>query len=265
MQKKPSFFIYFLIFFILSIVIFLFSNFGFLKPVEPFFHTLTAPIQGVFYSGFSFVAGFGANSKIKELENKNSLLTKQLIDQNKLVKDNKALNDQFQIQNPRSDNLIPAQVIGAPGFIPGFSVPESYVIDRGVSDGIKVGDAVIVNDNLIGRIAKVSSYISSVMLISNSNFLVTASTLETGAQGVLKGQGGGGLILDNVVLSDSLRVGDIVISKGNVNELGSGIIPNLILGEIVAVNKNPSDLFQRAKINSRIDFTKVYKVFVVNY
>jgi len=48
-----------------------------------------------------------------------------------LIEDNKALRDQFQTENPKSTNLIEADIIGAPGFIPGISIPETLVLNRG--------------------------------------------------------------------------------------------------------------------------------------
>ncbi len=263
MKQRPEVTAYFLIFFILSVAIFALSKTGVLSPFEPIFQTIIAPVQSTVYNGFSFVTGIGSNSKIKDLENKNDLLTKKLLDQDKLIKDNKALNDQFLTQNPPSDNLLPAQIVGAPGFVPGLSVPEDYIIDKGLADGVKVGDAVVVGDNLIGIVYKTTKYLSSVSLVTNSSASFTAKTMETNALGVVKGQGGGGLILDNVVLSDNLKVGDLIVTKGDASVLGEGVMPGLILGEIVAISKNPSDLFQRAKLNARVNFSKLYKVFVV--
>ena len=181
-----------------------------------------------------------------------------------MVADNNALRDQFNFKNSKSNNLIPATIVGAPGFIPAITEPESYTLDKGENDGIKMGDAVVYEDNLVGRIIKVTKTLSSVQLITNSSSSFTAKTLESNALGVVKGQGGGGLMLDNVVLSDSIKIGDLVLSKGDLGVLGIGLAPDLVAGEIVAVSKNPSDLFQRAKIESRLDFSKLDKVFVVN-
>lgn len=263
MQKKSSNFSYFIILLIISLLIFGLSTLGFFKPVEPIFRTILSPVQATVYGGFSFITGIFSNSKLKDLQNENRNLTKKLIEQDKLIEDNKALRDQFETENPKSNILLPAQVVGAPGFIPGVSLPENYTLDKGESDGVKEGDAVIFEDNLVGVVSKTTRFLSSVELITNSSFTLTAKTLETNALGVVKGQGGGELILDNVVLSDTLKKGDIVLSKGDVEVGISGTIPNLIVGKITAVNKNPSDLFQKAKIKSNVDFSKVNKVFII--
>jgi len=265
MQKRSSFVPYFLIFLIFSIIIFGLSSTGLLRPIEPVFRTILSPIQEATYNGYAFITSFSINPKITELENQNVVLTKNLINQDKLIEDNKALRDQFETKNPISTNLIPARVVGAPGFIPGITVPENYTIDKGEVDGIKVGDAVISKDNLAGRVIKTTQFLSNVQTITNVSSSFTAKTLETNALGVVKGQGGGALILDNVVLSDNLKLGDIVLSKGDVDSSGNGFVPDLVIGEIIAVSKNPSDLFQRAKIKSHVDFSRIDKVFVVSF
>lgn len=265
MQKRSPFIPFFVIFLILSIVVFGLSKAGILKPIEPIFHTIFSPIQSVTYNGFSFITSLGMNGRVRDLENQNFALTKKLINQDKLLEDNKALRDQFETKNPISTNLIPASIVGAPGFLPGITVPEIYIIDRGETDGIRVGNAVVSNENLVGRVIKTTQHLSSVQAITNSSSSFTVKTLETKALGVIKGQGGGNLILDNVILSDSLKIGDIVLTKGDINVSGNGLVPDLIVGEITAVNKNPSDLFQRAKIKSHVDFSKILRVFVVSF
>jgi rod shape-determining protein MreC len=264
MQKKPSFVWIFLVILLISLAVLAVSGLGILRPVEPIFQIVLAPIQGSVYKGFNAITSVFSNSKLQKLQEQNQILTKKLVDQDKLIEDNKALRDQFDTKDARSANLIPADVVGAPGFLPGFSVPENYTLDKGEADGIKVGDAVIVGSNLLGRIIKVTRNLSNVQLVTSSTASFTAITLETNALGVVRGQGGGNFILDNVVLSDNLKIGDMVLSKGSVDVEGNGIFPGLVVGKITAVSKNPSDLFQRAKIESAIDFSKVNKVFVVN-
>ena len=254
MQKK-SFTSYFLVFFVLSLLLIGASKIGFLNPIDSLLKTIFSPVQAVTYGAFSIVTGFGQNSEIQTLKSQNLSLTKQLVDQNKLIGDNKALRDQFQTADPKSQNLLPADVIGAPGFMPGFSVPESLILNRGENDGVKLGDAVVYQNNLVGRVTQVLANSSNVTLVTNSSSQFIAQTSETKARGVVKGEGGGELILDNVVLSDNLKTGDFVLS---------GISSDIIVGKITAVSKNPSDLFQKAEVKSLVDFNKLTKVFVVN-
>ena len=263
MQKKSGFFGFFIIFLLLSLLIFFASKTGFLKPVNSLFQTILSPLEALTYGTFSKITGIGSNSEINSLKAKNAVLVKKLIDQNKLISDNKALRDQFQTQNPKSTSLIPANVIGAPSFIPGISLPETLTLDRGEADGVKIGNAVIYKDNLIGKVIKTSTYISSVMLITNSSSSFTVKILNNLSLGVLKGQGGGKMVLDNVLLSEILKKDDIILTKGDINQKGEGLEPDLIVGKIISISKNPSDLFQKAEVKSLINLTNLNEVFII--
>jgi rod shape-determining protein MreC len=266
MPKKNNFLAYFLVLFILSLLIFGASKMGFLNPLDSFFKGMLSPFQAVTYSIFAKITDFGSNSQIQSLKAQNVELTNKLIDQTKLIEDNKALKDQFQTENPRSQNLLSADVIGSPGFIPGISVPEEVVLNKGTIDGVKLGQAVVYQNNLLGKITSVTASLASVALVTNASFSLTVQTLSTGAQGVAKGQGSGVMILDNVLLSDNLKKGDLVLTKGDTNMQSVGFPPDLVVGQIVSVNKNPSDLFQTAALQSLINVAKLSKVFiVVNY
>jgi rod shape-determining protein MreC len=262
MQKK-SFTSYFFVFFVFSLLLIGASKIGLLSPVDSFFKTILSPIQAIAYGTFSKVTGFGQNSEIQLLKSENLVLKNKLIDQDKLIGDNKALRDQFQTTDPKSVNLLPADVVGAPGFVPGLSLPEILILNKGANDGIKIGDAVVYQNNLVGKVTQVSGNLSNVILLTNSSSQFIAQTLETKAQGVIKGQGGGGVIFDNVLLSDNLKKEDLVLTKGDINAQGSGFPPNLVVGKIISVSKNPSDLFQKAEVKTLIDLSNLEKVFIV--
>ena len=68
------------------------------------------------------------------------------------------------------------------------------------------------------------------------------------------------------MLSDSLKKDDLVLTKGDVNAQNVGFPPDLTVGKIASVSKNPSDLFQKAEIQPLVDLSNLEKVFVViNY
>lgn len=259
MQKRKNWIYIFVFFLILSLLILLLFRFPIFRPVSSFIQNIFSPVQSLIYS---VTLGFGTNQKIKDLENKNIVLQNKIIDQEKLIADNKALRDQFAVSYPISKNLLEANVISSPSFIPGITVAESLIINKGQKDRVKRGMSVIYKDNIIGVVKEVSENISKVTLITNSSFSVISQTLETKAQGVIKGQGAGEMILDNVVLSQSLKQGDLVLTKGG-RDLKNLVIPNLVIGKILSVNKNPSDLFQVAKVKSLLDFSYLSTVFIV--
>lgn len=263
MKRKENFFLAFFVFLFLSVSIFGLSKIGILSPVSSVFQKISSPFQNTTYNFVNSISLFATNSKLKKLENENILLTSLISDQKKIKGDNSALLDQFQTVTPKSNTLLPANVIGSPSFIPAVTVPESLIIDRGENDGVVIGRVVVYKNNLVGKITKVNDSYSEVSLITNSASSLTAKTLSSQALGVAKGQGNGEIILDNVLLSDTLNVSDLVLTNGDTNLNGIGSPPDLVVGKILSVEKKASSLFQKAQVKSFIDFSKITRVFVI--
>jgi rod shape-determining protein MreC len=265
MPKKSNFYLIFSIFLGLSLILILLFRTGNLNLLTGAASYISNPIQKITHNIFH--NNLGGQSDMQKLVNENAMVRKQLVDQAILTKENKALRDQFQTQYPISLALIPANIIGSPGLIPGISKPEYFILNKGTKDGVKLNQPVISNDMLVGKIILVQDHLSKVELVFNkaTSFTAKAVSYQTGMEtlGVLKGRGNEEMILDNVLLSDSLKQLDTVVTKGDIDQNGFGFPPNLIVGKIVSVEKQESDLFQKAKIRSPLDFSSLSIVFVI--
>lgn len=258
MKRKEGFLPVFLFVAFLCVVILTLSVSGKLKFLS-FLEKPTSAIQAFSYNIFRKLPFAAESAEIKKLKNENLELLSRVADFEKLKRENQALSDQFQTSYPASSRLLPAQIIGAPSFVPGVSTPNVFILDKGLRNNVRTGNAVVVGNNLIGEITQVSANLSKVNLISDPSVSFTART-ENGAAGIIKG--GGVLTLDNVLLSENISVGDLVFTKGDVNQEGAGTPQDLIVGKIKSVEKNPSDLFQKAEIESFVNFAKLSTVFV---
>ncbi|HEX8965986.1 MAG TPA: rod shape-determining protein MreC [Patescibacteria group bacterium] len=178
-----------------------------------------------------------------------------------IAQDNKALRDQFQTTNPISQNVIPAEIVGMPQFIPGVSSPEGLII--AATANMQVNMPIVYKDMLLGEITAINSRYAKVALVSSDNISFTAKTAQTGAVGIIKGQGSGQILFDNVLLSDNLRVGDMVVTTGETSFDGKGIPQGLIVGKITSIDKNPSSLFQKASVQMLVDVTRLSTVFAL--
>lgn len=212
-----------------------------------------------------------SNSELEKIQDENRTLIEKFAIMNTLEKENRALKDQFQTSVPSNSDLIPARVIGTPQFIPGISTIETLILDQGLEHGVQKGQAVIVKNQLVGKISRVSPSLSIVDLVTHEGFTLTARVnpcsqcVERSNQtlGVLKGKGNNEMVLDNVVLSEKTEKDDIVMTKGDVSEEGIGIPPDLIVGKVISVEKKSSELFQVAKVKSLIDFQNLSTVFIM--
>lgn len=261
-SKRNSFFSVLLLFVMLSaLVIFLSSQkwlFG-----SSFFENTLFPVEGFFFHTAQIPSSWFANKDIVTLQNENRVLTEKLVGMQKLQQDNVALRDQFQTTTISSTHLIPATVIGAPEFIPGLTAPEYLILNKGIQDGVRKGDVVVFENNLLGIVTKMTDTASEVTLVSNPNTSLTAKTSNTNAQGVLKGQGNGVMVFGSVLLSEKLEKGDVVLTNGSQQLSGQGVPPGLTIGKIVSVDKNPSSLYQSASVASLVNLSKLATVFVM--
>ena len=249
MKRARIVFPIFLIFVILSLLIFFF----FQNSITGVLQIGTLPLQKWVYGTITRTSQ--PLTPQEKLQEENNTLRTQLAKMHELERDNKALKDQFQTSKPTTKNLLPADVIGLQ--------QDKITIDKGEQDNVHIGDIVVVKDNLIGKVSKTSPRISVATLISDPSTSFTAKTAKTSAIGVIVSQGGDNIFLGNVVLSDKLEKDDIVMTKGDVDEKGAGFPPDLVVGKIVSISKRESNLFQAAKLQSLVEFEKMRTVFVI--
>lgn len=258
MQKRSSYFFLFLILFIIGLLVAVFSRNTASAPGGVISQLFT-PIRETF---IGMTRGKDTD-EVKTLREENIRLQKVIRDQKKLEADVKALRDQFETENLRTRELLPAKIISMPQFIAGVSLPESIILNKGSSDGVTVGQVVLYQDNVIGKIVKASSTTSLVDLIYHQKSTISAKTLKTNALGIIRGQGQGVMQLQGVVLSEKLEIGDQVLTKGDGDGITNGYPPDLVIGKIISVNKQPSALFQTAEVESLIPIIKLTTVFIV--
>jgi rod shape-determining protein MreC len=249
MKRVKAVFPIFLILLILS----LFILFFFQNPLTAGLQSITLPIQQ--WAFLASIKPTGMLTPQQQLLQENNQLRVQLAQMQEIKKDDQALHDQFQITTPPPQKLLPANVIG--------SQQNALLIDKGSSDSLNLGDVVVIKDNLIGKIIKVTSHISLVTLLTDPSTSFTAQTTTTSANGIVRALDGGTIVLANVVLSDKLEKNDIVVTKGDLDLHAHGYPPRLVVGKIVSIDKQASSLFQAAKIQSLVNVTQLRMVFVM--
>lgn len=264
MAKRGKISIVFFVLLILSILLLILSKSNLLSGPQSLIAQIFSPFQSVSFSAFNFLSNAG-DEKTKRLEDENRNLLGKLVNQDKIIADNKALRDQFEKGGEEKLPLLPARIVGAPSFIPGITDPSVFILDKGSSDGVRENSAVVYQNILVGKIISVTDKFSKVGLITNQNISFTVKDQRSGAGGVLQGDGGKQMNLDNVVQSEEIKEGDIIVSKGSQKEDGRGFPPDLIAGKIKSFSKKPSEVFQRGKVISPLDFKNLSTVFIVVY
>jgi rod shape-determining protein MreC len=133
------------------------------------------------------------------------------------------------------------------------------IINRGSDHGLRSGMPVVTPQGLVGRIAAVTSIASRVQLITDSASTVNVRIQPSNTQAVLNGSLTGEISVDMIPQDVNVQVRDLVVTSG----LGGGYPPNLLVGQITGTRSREQDLFQRASVQSAVDFSQLEIVLVI--
>ena len=171
--------------------------------------------------------------------------------------ENERLRRSLDFAAPRAATLRPAGVLGV------FGEPWSlsYQIEGGADRGFKAGAAVVAPEGLIGRITSVGGDESTVALLTDPNLAVASEVIPSGARGTVRfrAQERPALYLDHVPLTDTVRVGDIVVTSAASTLFPAG----LPVGFIARLGREPDGLLQEIEVRPAAPLTRLREVFVV--
>jgi rod shape-determining protein MreC len=140
------------------------------------------------------------------------------------------------------------------------------VIDRGSDDGIAVGDVVVAAGGaLAGRIVEVGPASAKIVLLTDADSTVIGQLATNAATGEVVGQLGGVLIMRQVDASETVAVGDEVVTAGI--ELGGGVRSpypkGLLVGQVVDVKRDANDVVQTAYLQPAAQLDKLEFLLVI--
>lgn len=171
--------------------------------------------------------------------------------------ENKELRQQLNFFERQSFSRVTANIINRSASV----TDETFIIDRGVDDGIKEGAAVIVSEgHMIGRVLKTSAKISTVRSILSPSSKVTTSILNISrAIGLAEGAGGALLNLNFIPQDQAIFINDLIVTSG----LEQGIPSSLIMGIVTGITTDQAAPFQKATVEPLVDLRLSRTVSVV--
>lgn len=223
--------------------------------LAPVGHSLAGTGSGMseFFANFSRVSKLAADNA--RLEEENAALRQRLAADTDTRRDNDLLRQQLGLAIAGGPKQIGAEVVG-------FQ-PDSYrqfiTINRGSKDGIAKGMAVTGGGILVGLISDVSPTSSKIVLVTDPEFRLAVRDDETGAEGILSGQLGSGLVMDQISQTDTVKAGDSLTSAG----IGGEVPRGLYVGQVQSVNTRQNAVFQSAQVTTTLRANHLRFVFVV--
>lgn len=159
-----------------------------------------------------------------------------------LEKENEELKNAIRWRDVQDANYLIGKNIGKP-----LNLPSSFIlINRGETDGVQIGNAVIINEDiLIGKVISVNEDTAIVRLITDNKSVFSARLSDgTDPIGRIVGQLGISLLLDTVPATEALELEDIIVTSG----IDPGIPDGLVIGTLKSIDHQPNEFFQSASV-----------------
>lgn len=198
-----------------------------------------------------------AREEIQTLEERVALLEREIEELREIEGEYQLLLDLFNRARQTPDyRRLTAAVIGQDT----NQAVRSIVIDKGSSDGVRVGMPVESARGLVGQVYRTTPNSAQIVLITDSSSAVPARLGTSRATGILRGGGiGGSMAIDWIDLKYQVEIGEVVMTSG----LGGRFPQDLVIGRVIDVDRREAELFQRATVQPAVDFDALEIVFVI--
>ena len=270
-RKKKNNKYFFITVFLLVLLIFISSlTDGLAEAGNNITNTIFRPINKISYSVSSevikaiedTVGSKQTRSEVEKLKIENKNLLKENANLMEIINRKDFLKAENDALKDEKYQYLKAQVINSDV----KSMQESFFIDKGKKDGIKINDVVLqaIGDSeyssaVIGKVVKVNKNTSKIETIKNSSNDVSFINSRSGDYGVIddyKNKTISGYMLE---VSSDVKNSDILITSG----IGGVYPKGLYLGEISNVNMSKDSLRKNVTVDSPADFTHLYRVLIL--
>lgn len=186
--------------------------------------------------------------KNEELRARLLILERRALKYAALAAENNELRRLMNSSEVLDDRVIVGEIVG----VSPDPFSHEVIINKGSRDGVKVGQAILDAEGLMGQVQQTSSFTSRVLLISDSSHAVPVEVVRNGLRAILLGNGDiNSLELVHVPDTADIREGDVLVSSG----LGGRFPKGYPVAEVKSIRKDPGEPFvtidatPRAKLN----------------
>lgn len=254
-----------LVFAAAAIVLLILHEGGQLQPIENVVQTVLGPVERAASGVFGSVGNlFGAVRDLNELRSRNADLEKQNQD---------LLTEIARLKGLEGENATLRQLLNFTQENPTFKYQTAAVIGRdpspylryitinaGSREGLAAGMPVVTaGSTLVGRVAEVGYRSSKVQLLNDLSSAVNVRLQASNVTGLATGQQDGSLLVQYLPMDTKVAENDIALTSG----LGGNLPRNLVVGQVVGVDKKDFDVSQSAKLRAAADYDRLEVVLVI--
>lgn len=223
--------------------------------VQPL-RAVTTVVVGTLQSALGWIPNpFVMKESQEELRQRNIELSAELAKLRRSKAENAELRRLLNLK-PRPDfKLLSAEIVGK------TSSPERNLmtLDRGMSDGVRVGMAVMTDAGLIGRVFAASDGYSLVESLYNTTIKIAAKVERSRVDGIIGWEEGAELLMRNVPKALDVEVGDKIVTS----EYSIYFPSDVPIGTVVKLENEPNSLFRRIIVMPEALPDRVEHCFVV--
>ncbi len=171
-----------------------------------------------------------SSQKIRELERKLAKSELELTTLRRQARETNNLRALLALKAKMTRKTIAAEVIGRN--------PDNWFeqveLDKGTSDGVLKGSAVITRDGIVGQVVRTTDHASVVRLITDPEQKLGVLIKRIGLPGIISGNGQNLALMDFIPVGTNVDVGDQIVCFGK-----GGVFPdNHPVGTVAAIRRD---------------------------
>ncbi len=171
-----------------------------------------------------------------ELQARLLILERRALKYAALASENNELRRLMNSSEVLDDRVIVSEVVS----VSPDPFAHELVINKGRSDGVHEGQAILDAGGLMGQVIQVSQITARVLLVSDSSHAVPVEVVRNGLRAILLGTGkANSLELVHVPDTANIREGDLLVSSG----LGGRFPRGYPVAEVSRISKEPGEPF----------------------
>ena len=212
-----------------------------------------------FKNFFSDVTHLGrTRNQIEKLRTDNAKLRATLLNRKNADAQLLQLKSILDLAGTAGYKVVNARVISQ-GSSQSFS--QTITIDAGTTAGIKKNMTVLAENGIAGVVKEAYSHTSLIMLATDPAFKIGVRIAGTQQIGILSGRGSRSASLQLLDNQTTVRVGDVLLSRGSV--ANRPFVPGVPVGYVTAVDNSAGAIAQSATVHLYTNFATLGVVGLV--
>jgi len=191
----------------------------------------------------------------ESLRKENADLLSKLSKLQGLEIENEKLSSQIGSKVTLKENKVLAMVTSMNNYL----TPTEITINVGKISGVAIGNSVILNDFLVGKVSEVGENKSQVTLLSSNKYSYIVTNKDLSAKGNLTLNSSNELIMSLVLPGEIIKIGDLIVTDSS----NTDVMKNLIIGEVSEIRNSQNGFNKDVVITRSLDYSKLDLVYVV--